>query len=248
MSIHQQLFIKYLEWVLLWHHLIKCTLGIKAWGSISVHQLLQLSLILCMLGIESLYGFNSFIIYVCVWLWCSQVLLSCYWKWFGGTSQETQMSAAFAHFMSWKKQLPSCNWRVPCVFAWLYSLELLGCEGTNKRAVSQNLTFRRRSRCLRFLYAISLVVDCYGTFAHAYVLGWCLQKVECVPKAWRPGLLVANVVGLALHLLFFCEGKAFDTVVISRWLLAVVRGEPLNERCVPWPSKSKITNANTIYF
>ena len=43
-SIHQRLFIKSLEWGQLWHHLIKCTLGIKEWGSISVHQWLQLSL------------------------------------------------------------------------------------------------------------------------------------------------------------------------------------------------------------
>lgn len=65
--------------------------------------------------------------------------------------------------------------------------------------------------------------------------------------AWRPGLLVANVVGLAFA--FFCEGKAFDTVVISRWLLAVVRGEPLNERCVPWPSNQKSQmQIQSIYF
>lgn len=48
---------------------------------------------------------------------------------------------------------------------------------------------------------------------------------------------------------FFCEGKAFDTVVISRWLLAVVRGEPLNERCVPWPSNQKSQmQIQSIYF
>ena len=81
---------------------------------------------------------------------------------------------------------------------------------------------------------------------HMFWGGAC-KRLNAFPKLGGQDFWLQMLLGL--HLLFFCEGKAFDTVVISRWLLAVVRGEPLNERCVPWPSNQKSQmQIQSIYF
>lgn len=91
-----------------------------------------------------------------IWNWI-KVLLACRLKWFGGSNVDMQLANAFEHFNSWKKQWQSC--KHDHVWSWTFNMSCISLwlSGKNKHAVWQNLTWRRRSKCNRYLSWLDVV-------------------------------------------------------------------------------------------
>lgn len=149
------------------------------------------------------------------WNQCGHTAVQCLW-----TFQYLEETVAWQqHFLCWRFRYVIC-----CSFT-----SLFGFSGASKPAASQSLIFTRPSKCHRRL---SYEIHCRQDFGWTSILSKAKTKVarQCQDGRTGESLLHAWLsIWLSVRL---TAGKAFDTVVIARWLRCLVNAAPINPDCV----------------